>query len=81
MHANNPSALLGYVTECHRHGFIYDSYTSLWNVLDYCAATVPVTQVCPEKDKATNFESRNAVEDKVWKYCTLSQHVQCGYSS
>ncbi|CAI7649833.1 unnamed protein product [Penicillium manginii] len=53
-----------------RHGFIYDSYTSLWNVLDYCAATVPVTQVCPEKDKATNFESRNAVEDKVWKYYT-----------
>ncbi|CAI7599455.1 unnamed protein product [Penicillium pancosmium] len=33
-----------------RHEFIYDNYTSLWNVLDYCATTVPVTHKLTNAD-------------------------------
>ena len=28
-----------------RYNFGYDNYTSLWNMLDYCATTMPVTRV------------------------------------
>ncbi|KAL4869405.1 hypothetical protein BDV12DRAFT_185280 [Aspergillus spectabilis] len=50
---------------CERYGFTYDNYTSLWNVLDYCATTVPVTHVSPN-DIRPDYKSRNDSEANIW---------------
>ncbi|KAL2856990.1 amidase signature domain-containing protein [Aspergillus pseudodeflectus] len=52
---------------CEKYGFTYDNYTSLWNVLDYCATTVPVTHVSLAKDVKPEYECRNEAEESVWK--------------
>lgn len=52
-----------------RYGFIYDNYTSLWNVLDYCASTIPVTSVSQDEDAKYDYEGRNATETEVWNDC------------
>lgn len=54
--------------EC-RYGFIYDNYTSLWNVLDYCASTIPVTYVSEVHDKKKDYQGRNETETKIWNGC------------
>ncbi|KAJ5328696.1 hypothetical protein N7452_009086 [Penicillium brevicompactum] len=46
-----------------KYGFIYDNYTSLWNVLDYCASTIPV------HDMKQDYEGRNEIEAKIWNEC------------
>ncbi|CAG8386346.1 unnamed protein product [Penicillium salamii] len=51
---------------CQKYGFIYDNYTSLWNVLDYCASTIPVTSVSQAQDVKYDYEGRNATETKIW---------------
>ncbi|CAG8019970.1 unnamed protein product [Penicillium salamii] len=51
---------------CQKYGFIYDNYTSLWNVLDYCASTIPVTSVSQDEDAKYDYEGRNATETEVW---------------
>ncbi|CAG7941956.1 unnamed protein product [Penicillium salamii] len=51
---------------CQKYGFIYDNYTSLWNVLDYCASTIPVTSVSQDEDAKCDYEGRNATETKIW---------------
>ncbi|KAI5458321.1 putative Acetamidase [Mariannaea sp. PMI_226] len=50
-----------------RYKYSYDNYTSLWNVLDYCATTIPVTYVSPAEDKKSSHEGRNELETKIWK--------------
>ncbi|KAL3467841.1 amidase signature domain-containing protein [Aspergillus heterothallicus] len=52
---------------CEKYGFTYDNYTSLWNVLDYCATTIPVTQVALAEDIKPEYECRNEAEASVWK--------------
>ena len=52
-----------------RYGFTYDNYTSLWNVLDYCATTVPVSSVSSVKDVKPEHQGRNEVEKKIWDDC------------
>jgi amidase len=52
---------------CEKYGFTYDNYTSLWNVLDYCATTVPVTRVSLAEDVKPEYECRNQTEEIVWK--------------
>ncbi|KAJ5247189.1 hypothetical protein N7468_002172 [Penicillium chermesinum] len=49
------------------YSFTYDNYTSLWNVLDYCATTVPVSYVSLHEDATPSYESRNDSERCVWK--------------
>ncbi|CAI7646401.1 unnamed protein product [Penicillium bialowiezense] len=49
-----------------KYGFIYDNYTSLWNVLDYCASTIPVTYVSEVHDKKKDYQGRNETETKIW---------------
>ncbi|KAL5335172.1 amidase signature domain-containing protein [Aspergillus crustosus] len=51
---------------CEKYGFTYDNYTSLWNVLDYCATTLPVTQVSPSDTKPEDYKTRNATEASIW---------------
>ncbi|KAG2418616.1 hypothetical protein HFD88_001717 [Aspergillus terreus] len=51
---------------CEKYGFYYDNYTSLWNVLDYCATTVPVTKVIAADIPKPQYNCRNTVEAKVW---------------
>ena len=53
-----------------RYKFTYDNYTSLWNVLDYCATTIPVTYVSPVEDTKPQYEGRSEVEAKIWQDCT-----------
>lgn len=55
----------------HRHKFSYDNYTSLWNVLDYCATTMPVTNVSPE-DTKPEYKARNGIESKIWQDCMFN---------
>lgn len=64
-----------HLTDWDRHGFIYDNYTSIWNVLDYCAATVPVTHVSSQQDICRSYEARNKLESKVWNNCKLFYFV------
>ncbi|KAJ0418961.1 amidase signature domain-containing protein [Aspergillus carlsbadensis] len=52
---------------CEKYGFTYDNYTSMWNVLDYCATTVPVSQVSLTEDVKPEYECRNEAEEHVWK--------------
>lgn len=51
---------------CERYKFTYDNYTSLWNVLDYCATTLPVTQVSAANDVKPAYECRNQTEADIW---------------
>ncbi|KAL5360771.1 amidase signature domain-containing protein [Aspergillus floccosus] len=51
---------------CEKYEFSYDTYTSLWNVLDYCATTVPVTKVTAIDVTRPQYDGRNMVEAKVW---------------
>lgn len=51
-----------------RYKFIYDNYTSLWNVLDYCATTVPVTHVS-YTDAKPEYEGRSELETNIWRDC------------
>lgn len=52
---------------CEKYKFTYDNYTSLWNVLDYCATTVPVTQVSVVDDVKPPYECRNQIEADIWE--------------
>ncbi|CAL5873023.1 uncharacterized protein PFLUO_LOCUS7292 [Penicillium psychrofluorescens] len=52
-----------------KYGFIYDNYTSLWNVLDYCATTLPVTRVSPDEDLKPEYRGRNELESRIWEAC------------
>ena len=52
-----------------RYEFTYDNYTSLWNVLDYCATTVPVTHVLLNEDDKAGYQGRNNMERKIWDDC------------
>lgn len=56
------------VAEIPRYKFIYDNYTSLWNVLDYCATTVPVSHVS-YTDAKPEYEGRNELEANIWRDC------------
>lgn len=60
-------------TNRRRYGFSYDNYTSLWNVLDYCAVTVPVTQVSLVDDMKPQHEARNETEADIWQNCKSRQ--------
>lgn len=51
--------------EDERHAFTYDNYTSLWNMLDYCATTMPVTVVKDTDEETVETESRNSIEEVV----------------
>lgn len=51
---------------CEKYKFTYDNYTSLWNVLDYCATTLPVTQVSAANDVKPAYECRNQTEARIW---------------
>lgn len=57
------------ISNAFRYGFIYDNYTSLWNVLDYCATTVPVMHVSPSEDVKGGYQCRNETEAKIWSDC------------
>lgn len=59
----------GFCTNYDRYKFTYDNYTSLWNVLDYCATTLPVTHVSIYKDIKPEYEGRNQVETNIWNDC------------
>ena len=59
-------------TDSFRYGFTYDNYTSLWNVLDYCATTLPVTRVSLDEDIEFSHEARNDSERDVWKSCRFN---------
>ncbi len=52
-----------------RYEFSYDNYTSLWNVVDYCATTIPVTQVLPTEDTKPEYKARAELEAKIWQDC------------
>ncbi|RMZ75574.1 hypothetical protein DV737_g5244, partial [Chaetothyriales sp. CBS 132003] len=52
-----------------KYGFTYDNYASLWNVLDYCATTIPVTHVSLVDDVKPAYEARNDVEARIWEDC------------
>ena len=62
-----------------KHGYIYDNYFSLWNVLDYCATTVPCGSV-ELGDVEDGYEVRNEMEAKVWNECESPSlfRVRCG---
>ncbi|KAH8168692.1 amidase domain-containing protein [Sarocladium implicatum] len=51
---------------CPQHGFTYDNYTCLWNLLDYCATTIPVTTVEDADLEVVEVESRNSIEEMAW---------------
>lgn len=52
---------------CEKYKFTYDNYTSLWNVLDYCATTVPVTHVSVVDNVKPPYECRNQIEASIWE--------------
>lgn len=54
-----------------KYRFSYDDYTRLWNVLDYCATTVPVTKVMAADIPKPQYNCRKTVEAKVWNECKL----------
>ncbi|KAL7419003.1 hypothetical protein Q5752_006688 [Cryptotrichosporon argae] len=58
-----------------RYEFVYDNYTSLWNVLDHCATTLPVTVVSPDLDASIDYAGRNPIEEAIWKDCMVDKVV------
>lgn len=52
-----------------RYKFTYDNYTSLWNVLDYCATTIPVTHVSAAEDAKPEYKARSPHEAQIWQDC------------
>ncbi|KAJ5808994.1 hypothetical protein N7474_010263 [Penicillium riverlandense] len=60
-----------------KHGFIYDNYTSLWNVLDYCATTLPVTKVSSVEDLRPEYKGRNELEAQVWENYSPEHMIGC----
>ncbi|KAL4874303.1 amidase signature domain-containing protein [Aspergillus karnatakaensis] len=53
---------------CERFGFCYDNYTSLWNVVDYCAVGVPVRGLEGGEDELERVhEARNEIEAGIWE--------------
>jgi hypothetical protein len=65
----DPGYLESVLTTPSRYGCIYDNYTSLWNVLDYCGTTLPVTSVSTVVDEKPAYCPRNEVEARVWDGC------------
>ncbi|KAI1619401.1 general amidase [Exophiala viscosa] len=63
-----------------KYGFTYDNYTSLWNVLDYCATTVPVCNVSSVKDVKPEYQGRNEIEKKIWDDYSPEAVVGCPVS-
>ncbi|KAL7940887.1 putative Acetamidase [Trichoderma barbatum] len=51
---------------CSKYKFTYDNYTSLWNLLDYCATTIPVTYVSPVENTRYEYTGRNQIETGIW---------------
>ncbi|KIV77499.1 hypothetical protein PV11_09289 [Exophiala sideris] len=63
-----------------KYGFTYDNYTSVWNVLDYCATTVPMTYVSLDKDVNPGYHGRNEVETKIWEEYSPDAMIGCPVS-
>ncbi|KAF7560566.1 hypothetical protein G7046_g3586 [Stylonectria norvegica] len=60
-----------------KHKFSYDNYTSLWNVLDYCATTIPVTHVSPTHDAKPEYQGRSEAEASIWQEYSPESMVGC----
>lgn len=57
-------------TNYSRYGFIYDNYTSIWNILDYPAITIPIIPEEPlEKHTNLKHQPRNELEKRIWTDC------------
>jgi hypothetical protein len=57
-----------------RYKFVYDNYTSLWNLLDYCATTIPVTQVSLSEDMKPEYTGRTQIETSIWNDCVFNSN-------
>ncbi|KAJ4164361.1 hypothetical protein LMH87_006038 [Akanthomyces muscarius] len=63
-----------------KYEFSYDNYTSLWNVVDYCATTIPVTQVLPTEDTKPEYKARAELEAKIWQDYSPESMAGCPVS-